>query len=215
MKTLAAITVLALVCAGSFAGTITTDYGWENGGTILATASGANAIGSATNVSSPVHGGTYALDLTNKAGNTTASYSYLGWVQGLQVGDVVTASFWVYDTTPTGSPSGRIWGHYDDSTTGDATLSNGSASGNSTYSDGNGWSQLSYTWTIPAGHTGLMVEARTYWSGGTGTDIYIDDMSITAPDTASVVLPIPEPMTLSLLAMGGLGILVRGRRRNS
>lgn len=190
------------------------NYGWEDGGTTLGWMTGAPNTDTLANVTDIVHDGSSSLKLTSP--DATNSYNNIAWIKGLTAGDVVTASIWVYDTTPagtgTGSPSGRIWGHYNDSAT-DVTVSNGSASGNSTYSDGTGWSQLSYTWTIGAGHTGLVVEARMYDSttggGKPGDAIWIDDLSVTAPDAATVVLPTPEPATMAILGLGALALRIR------
>ncbi len=202
MRRLTSISAALLVigmCMSAQAQTV--NYSWENGGTILGTGTSNNTI-TAINVVDQVYSGSKSLEITDTT--ATAAYTYLAWVQGLNAGDTVTASFWVYDTTSSGSPSGRIWGHYDDSAT-DPLVSNGSASGNSTYSGAASWTQLSYTWTVAAGHTGLVIECRIYSSGATlPASIWIDDLSITAPDAAAVVLPTPEPATMTLLGLGSL-----------
>ena len=138
--------------------------------------------------------------------------AYIGWVEGLNVGDQVTASVWVYDTV-SGSPSGRIWGHYNANH--DIDTYDGSANGNADYGSQTGWSQLSWTWTYTADdygdigdRTGLVIEFRTYSTDG--DTVWIDDLEITAPDYATICKPqIPEPATLALLAMGGLVALRR------
>jgi hypothetical protein len=202
MRKLTSISAALLVigmCMSAQAQTV--NYSWEDGGTFLGTGTANNTV-TAINVASPVYSGSKSLMLTDST--ATAAYAYLAWVQGLNAGDSVTASFWVYDTTSSGSPSGRIWGHYDDSAT-DPLFSNGSAGGNNTYSGAAPWTQLSYTWTVAAGHTGLVIESRIYSSGATlPTSIWIDDLSITAPGTATVVLPTPEPATMALLGLGSM-----------
>ncbi|MGB7581032.1 MAG: PEP-CTERM sorting domain-containing protein [Sedimentisphaerales bacterium] len=209
MRKLTSISVALLVigmCMSAQA-TQTVVYSWENGGTILGTGTSNNTV-IATNVTNEVYDGSKSLELDDTT--STAAYTYLAWVQGLNAGDTVTASFWVYDTTPSGSPSGRIWGHYDNSATNPLEY-DGSASGNSTYSGATPWTQLSYTWTMPAGDTGFVLECRIYSSGATPApspttpaSIWVDDLSITAPDYATVVLPTPEPATLALLGLGSL-----------
>ena len=116
----------------------------------------------------------------------------VAWIRDLADGDEVTASFWVYDTTPQGeNPKGRIWGHWNDDTNPDnVTTYNGSASGNATYSS-EGWSQLENTWTVSGGHTGLVIEGRIYSSAGANV-LWFDDLTITAPDGASFILPDTE-----------------------
>ncbi len=153
-----------------------------------------------------VHSGSRALKLTDGGASGTPQ-GYVGWVTGLQNGDQVTASMWIYDTTPGTSPSGRIWGHY---TSGGIDDYAGSASGSYDYGPGTGWHMAEYTWTFDAGtdRTGLVIEARTY--SGLGDTIWVDDVTITAPDHATIcVAMVPEPGTLALLAIGGLAGLVR------
>ena len=158
--------------------------GWENGeSTILGNY---NDV-SATNVADPdpVHEGTRSLKLVDGTASETAQ-AYIAWITGLQDGDTVTASYWAYDTTPSGSPSTRIWAHFNDDPE-DVAGYNGSASGNSAYPAGDGWSELTYDWIIADGHTGLIIEARTY--SVLGDTVWIDDLSVTIPSHASVVLP--------------------------
>jgi hypothetical protein len=207
MRRLTSISAALLVigmCMSAQAQTV--NYSWEDGGTFLGTGTSNNTV-TAINVTDQVYSGSKSLMLTDST--ATAAYAYLAWVKGLTAGDTVTASFWVYDTTSSGSPSGRIWGHYDNSAT-DPLVNNGSASGNSTYSGATPWTQLSYTWTVAAGNTGLVIESRIYTSGGTlPGSIWIDDLSITAPDAATVVLPTPEPATMALLGLGSLMFIRR------
>jgi len=135
----------------------------------------------------------------------------------LNDGDGIVASFHVYDTTPSGSPSGRIWGHYTDGV--DVGSYAGSAGGNSTYSDGYGWTNLQWSWTFTTdgtdGRTGLVVEARIY-SSALDDSIYIDTASITVSNNAAKIYradgqTIPEPITLSVLVLG-LGALFLRRK---
>ena len=167
-------------------------------------------------VSSPVHSGNVSLQLTDMSSTGPSTpQAYIGWVENLQVDDQVTANCWVYDTTPTGSPSGRLWAHYNANN--DIEAYDGSTGVGSDYPAGTGWSLLSYTWTYAADdygtigdRTGLVIEMRTYSTDG--DTIWIDDLEIIAPDYAVIAKPeLPEPATLTLLALGGLVALRRRR----
>nr|WP_320190150.1 hypothetical protein [uncultured Desulfobacter sp.] len=205
MKRLFLVLAAMILMAGS-AQAYEVSYGWEDGGTIL----GSYSDITATNQEDVVHSGDAALELIDGAESGTPQ-AFVGWINGLTDGDVVTAGFWVYDTTSDGAPSGRIWGHYTDGET-DVDSYVGSASGNYTYSDGSGWSYLEYTWTFDSsGDTrdGLIIEARTYSSAG--DIIWIDDLTIAAPDTATILTPatastVPVPNALILLGCGLIGL---------
>jgi hypothetical protein len=204
-RMIAGLACALLLTAGSaFAGTV--NYGWEDGGTALGVAAFSGATPTVSNSNTQVNTGSYSLQVVK--GQASTEYVYLGWIKGLQVGDTVTASFWVYDTTPSTNPSGRIWSHYDDSAT-DVMVNSGSGTGPSAYSGSSVWSQTSYTYTVAAGHTGMVIEGRVY--GAIGSTLWFDDLSITAPDTATVLLPaaapVPEPSSLWSLAAGLTGLL--------
>ncbi|MCK5840788.1 MAG: hypothetical protein KAH31_01360, partial [Candidatus Sabulitectum sp.] len=144
--------------------------------------------GIATIETDTVHSGTQSLRFEEDPLSGTPQ-ACVAWIRDLADGDVVTASFWVYDVTPAASPSGRIWGHWNDSADPDSVTNyDGSAGGNSTYSSGAGWDQLEWEWTVADGHTGLIIEARIYSSTGANV-LWFDDLSITAPDGASFILP--------------------------
>ena len=134
----------------------------------------------------------------------------------------------MYDTTPSASPSGRIWGHYTSNPNtvvpcdGNVQDYAGSASGNYDYSAGTGWSYLEHTWTFDAGtdRTGMVIEARTY--GDSGDKVWFDDLEVvvTTDSTSGFITTmdgtttIPEPATMSLLGLGGIAALIRRRRRS-
>jgi MYXO-CTERM domain-containing protein len=200
---LAFVMAFAVVCSVSALAT-TMSYGWEDGGTIMGQFP-ANTL-DAANVTDPdpVHGDSYSLKLTKLATGTLQAY--VAWVRGLQDGDLVTGSFWVYDTTPTTNPSGRIWAHWNDDPN-DVMGFNTSASGSTTYSGTDPWSQLSYSWTVSGGHTGLVIETRVY--GAIADSIWVDDIDVTVPDHATVTFA-PEPAGLALLS---LGLVCLHRRR--
>ena len=163
-------------------------YSWEDGGTIL---------GSFGNISNPINTGSlngvspydgdFMLSVSESPLSGTPK-AYVAYIQNLNPGDVVTASFYTYDSAE-GSPSARIWGGYV--TNDDINSYAGSAGGNSTYPSGIGWEQLSHTWTIEDGKEALIVEARLYSSssGEDPTVFYFDLVSVTAPSTATVNFP--------------------------
>jgi len=182
MKNLIIIAVLLLALPMAAMAIQTQSYGWEDGNTVLGTYGNAN-VGLSMD---PVHGGSYSLEFWESPYGGTPQ-AYVGWIKGLSDGDTVMATFWVYDTTPGTNPSGRIWAHWNDDPV-DPNGYNGSAGGNSDYSAGTGWSELSYEWTVADGHTGIIIEARIYAAAEFDT-IWIDDLTIEAPDAAEIVFP--------------------------
>lgn len=203
-----AVLAAALMLAASATHALTVTYGWEDGGTVL----GVYGTALASNVSSPVNTGTKSLKLVDNSSGSGTPQAYVAWIKGLADGDVVTAGFWRYDTTIGSSPSTRIWAHWNDSPT-DVMGYAGSAGGNSDYGTTSGWQELSWSWTVSGGHTGLVIEARTY-SDGQDT-VWIDDLSVTAPDTATIVTPaVPEPGALLALMSGIVGLFGFVRRRS-
>jgi hypothetical protein len=158
-------------------------YGWEDVYTVL------GVFGNGVpdlEYTDPVHSGSQSLEFVETPLGGTPQ-AYVGWIKNLSDGDTVAASFWVYDTTPGDNPSGRIWAHWNDDPN-DPNGYSGSASGSGTYSAGTGWSLLDYEWTVVDGHTGLMIEARIY-SGAEFDAIWVDDITITAPDAATIHFP--------------------------
>lgn len=163
----------------------TADYGWEDTATLLGMYPADCLIDDiATSPTDPVYSGDQSLYLESNYSST--AQGYVAWIVGLEDGDEVTASFWCYDITDEGYPSGRIWAHWNDDPN-DPQGYSGSAGGNSTYSSGIGWEQLDHSWTVSGGHTGIVIEARHY--GDVGTILYFDDISVTAPVTAEIRFP--------------------------
>ncbi len=204
MRLLTIMLVLAVAATGAMAQQ-TASFGWEDG---VSTVFGFYGnVGGTANVVDIVHTGNNALyAFEDPVGGTPQLY--VGWVWGIQEGDEVTADIWCYDTTEGGAPSGRIWGHYTDT---DHLNYTGSAGGNSTYSDGLGWSNLSHTWTfsgLDPDNNALMVEARMYSSAGL-VDYWWDDITITAPEHCVIWFPNQNPVANDVSSWGGVKNLYR------
>jgi hypothetical protein len=182
MKT--AIFLAVLSTALAMAGSAT--FGWETDDTVLGLYGSGEPPIVATLVADPVHSGAQSLSLEDNSPDGTPQ-AYVAWILGLSDGDEVTASFWRYDVTPGSTPpSCRIWAHWNDDPE-DVYGYNGSAGGNNDYGPGTGWDLVEHTWTVEAGHTGLVVEVRTY--SEPGDTVFIDDMTITAPDGTTIWTP--------------------------
>jgi hypothetical protein len=154
--------------------------GWEDGTSTILGFFG-NLV-NPTNVGAPepVHTGARSLRVTESPEGGTPQ-AFVAFIEGLTDGDMISASFWGWDDTPSASPSLRIWGHY--ALSGDINSYAGSAGGNSTYTDGTGWSQVSMDWTFDSdGGTrdALIVEARLYSPTGEEPDYYVDDVEVTS-----------------------------------
>ena len=206
---LAAVTLICLMLA-PVVHAATSTYGWEDGvGTILGSYNDIDAL----NVGSldPVHSGDRSLKLVDQASLGTP-HAYVAWITGLVDGDTVDADFWRYDTTSGSAPSLRIWAHYTDNLS-DIGSYLGSAGGNSDYGSGEGWDLASWSWIFDSdsgSRNGLVIEVRTYSSPG--DTVWIDDLTVTAPDMATITTPVPLPAVLWLLGSGLIGLV--GIRRN-
>ncbi|MGD9548657.1 MAG: hypothetical protein AB7V45_14110 [Candidatus Krumholzibacteriia bacterium] len=164
--------------------------GWENGETVLFLSGTGDPPILVSNVPNPapdpVSAGTFSLRLEDNSPSGTP-YAAIATIYDLNDGDQVTVGFWRYDTTPGSSPSCRIWAHWNDSLPDDPLANDGSASGNLDYGPGLGWDYTSYTWTVVEGHTGLVIEARTY--SDPGDVVWIDNLDILPPDDCTIVSP--------------------------
>jgi len=222
MKNCALLLTIVALAIPTLADTI--NYGWEDGvGTIL---------GSFGNVADPTNvtgqqigkaGG--EPDYICPGANSGDRYlhvaedphystpqAFVAFVQYLTDGDAIDASFFGYDLTPGASPSLRIWAHYAESS--DINSYKGSAGGNSDYTAGTGWDQVAHSWVFDSdggSRDALVIEARMYSTPGSGafrTDYFIDDLSVTAPSSATINVA-PEPCSLMLLALGLLPLTRR------
>jgi len=178
-RLLLSLLVLALGAGTAFADSMS--YSWEDG---IYTILGSYGDIIATNDGTYAWGGTHSLKLEDQAVSGTPQ-AYLAWVTGLQDGDVVTAAFYRYDVTPGAGPSVRIWGHWND--TDDINGYSGSAGGNDDYGPGEGWDCVQWTWTVADGHTGLVIEARTY--SVAGDTVWVDDLCVIAPQGSVIMIP--------------------------
>lgn len=165
-------------------------FGWEDLTTVLGLYGDGTPPMIATNVGAPdpVYSGARSLRLEDNSPSGTPQ-AYLAWVRNLQDGDVVEAGFWRYDATPAASPSCRIWGHWNDADS--CTGYSGSAGGNSDYGPGTGWDFATWSWTVSGGHTGLIIECRTY--SNPGDVVWVDDMMVRIPCGAVIIFPDAGP----------------------
>jgi hypothetical protein len=180
--------VVALLCLAAPVWAATYNYGWEDCGTVFCVYPTGQMI--CTNDTQPpgqVLSGMRSLRCEDAAPTGTPNAAVV-WIRGLVDGDIVTGSFWVYDITPSGAPSARIWSHYYDGAI-DPCVSNGSASGNATYSGATPWSQLAWSVTMTGGHTGLVYEVRTYTLSG--DVVWLDDLQVTVPDRPGITVTFP------------------------
>lgn len=163
--------------------------GWEDpSATVLGLypADGSGMMVTNVTAPDPVFDGDRALRVEDTLPSGTPQ-AYIAFVYGLEDGDQVTAGFWRYDDTPDGSPSCRIWGHWNDELPDNPDGYSGSASGNGDYGTGTGWEYTEYTWTVADGHTGLVIELRTY--SNPGDTVWIDNLEIIPPEDCVVQTP--------------------------
>jgi hypothetical protein len=207
MKRLVTIAIVLGLAATAWAAPQTVTYGWEDGGPYVLGLYGAGTPPIiVSQVTAPVHSGVFSCQLEDNDPTGTPQ-AYLAYVYGLTDGTVVTASFWRYDTTPGAAPSVRIWAHWNDSYPPDINGYDGSASGQDDYGPGTGWDQATYTWVVSGGHTGIVIEARTY--SNPGDTVWIDDLSVTAPAWSYIQLPGEGPIGTEANTWGQIKTIYR------
>jgi hypothetical protein len=184
MKKLLLLLALVALAVPAVANEIFT-FGWEDGTSTILSSTG---LITCTNVTSPepVYDGSYSLKCVD--GGTGTPQAYVCWIRGLMDGDVITASVARYDDTPGVSPSGRIWGHWNDDPL-DVNHSNGSAGGTDDYGLGLGWDTTSKVWTVTSGHTGLIIELRTYTNAG--DTVWFDNLVVETPTRQGIFCEFP------------------------
>lgn len=183
--------ILSLTAGVAFAQQETYCYGWEDGGTALGEYGLVNYFNDGAHVSEGL-----ASLAVEETGSGTGQI-YVAWITNLSEGDVVDASFDVYDPSLLDGddvyPRTRIWGHY--SLEDDINAYDGSAGGNGDYSDGLGWNNLGWSWTIPEGKVALVIEVRPY-----GADPFdqgynwVDNLCVSIPDHAFLHFPGTGPV---------------------
>lgn len=183
--------IVSLTAGVAFSQQDTYCYGWEDGGDALGEYGAVNYFNDSAHVSEGL--ASLAIEET---GSGTAQI-YVAWITNLSEGDVVDASFDVYDPSLIDGdsvyPRTRIWAHY--SLEDDINAYDGSAGGNDEYSDGLGWTNLGWSWTIPEGKVALVIEVRPY-----GADPYdqgynwVDNLCVSIPDHAYLHFPGTGPV---------------------
>ncbi len=203
MKTLLTIMVLAALAALAVPAVAqqTATFGWDGAGVLALGYFGTPVDGDypilasledGTNV--PVYNGSHSLMCVDHAPSGTPQL-FAAFVHNLRPGDEVHGQVARYDDTPDASPSGRIWGHWNDSLGEpfeDINQYDGSASGQGDYGLGLGWDITEFIWVVPEDHQGLVIELRTYSSPG--DTVWFDDLTITAPDHAFIRFPGDDPV---------------------
>ena len=184
---------------GSFNGTelaceyfISNTFSWEDGSSTI--------LGSYGNLANPANVGTTS-GVSPYVGSRMLTVSespldgtpqaFLAWVTNLSADQEIEACFYGYDTTPSASPSMRIWGSW--SANNDITSYQGTANGNVDFTDGSGWDQICHTFSTndngwDSGEA-LVIQARLYSGSSDPTVYFIDAIHVIAPPGASLILP--------------------------
>ena len=192
-------------------------------GTPIASPSGADSF-SVTGASE----GDYYLQVSEQQHGGTPN-AIIAAVYDVAVGDVINISLDGWDETSGASPSIRVWYAVVDSNGAFTASANGSISADFSPGTG-GWNASTGTYTViqadldETDAAGIGIQLRLYSSPSTDntlfTDFFVDNLQIdvtTSSSTASIALPngssipVPEPGSLALLALGGMTMLRRRR----
>jgi len=168
-------------------------YSWFSNADYLGSLNGGVTAEMSAAYNRPDGAGGKGLMLTKTVlgGNAKA---YLASIWNLVPGDQVTVSVWRYDALSS-MPYFGLWAHYNN-TLGDALdarsqnmeINDGTVIGDNKLGLQNGWEEYSHTWTVGAGHSGMIIDAVISQSTS-GGQIMVDDLTLTVPDHASVRLP--------------------------
>ncbi len=163
----------------------TMTFNWEDG---VSTALGTYNNVVVENTGDLAQSGSRSLKCTKTPNTGSTPQVWVWWITGCLDGDVINASFYVYDVTPGTNPSARIWAHYT-SDPNNINSYSGSASGPSTYSSGIGWEQMSGAWTFAnsGDDDGIVIELRIYASSGSDSVIYVDNAFISTTSNTAVI----------------------------
>ena len=177
-------------------------YGWEDNPSTptLGAFRSTDVIASTASAgdSDPVQTGSYSLELVdNDTGYPSdelyGEQAYICQVNGLEDGDVVIGKYSRYNDSSVSTAdvgvrisanyvtaAGGYLGYFDDTSKNDAGIGTTDV-----------WEDISYVWTYDASvgdsEGSIMILARQYMDAG--DTVYLDDLEVTIPDHASIILP--------------------------
>lgn len=213
MRLLTVMLVLTMAASGAMA--LTQSYGWEDG---VGTAHGTYGnVGATTNVNDFAYTGSHSLyTYEDPLGGTPQVY--VAWITGLQAGDPIHVEAFAYDDTPDPDyyPRFRLWSHYS---TADITEYAGyGGNANSAYTTGIGWEMISLDYVYGNGgpngtEVGFVIEFRLYSGSDVtppdDTETWVDDITVTVPDHATIYFPDREPVGNDVSSWGTVKALFR------